>query len=133
MWLHRPTFAIYDVTTTTITVTQPCLSEAWCISVEVRASHYICVVSHPRVADPACSVTAADAAEVPEEGADSLKVQLQDLEEERKAATAKAESLASKGKRLAEAITNLQHGALQAMKAGDEAAARELLQVGCSI
>ena len=84
-------------------------------------------------ADFAGLLTAADAAEVPEEGADSLKLQLQDLEEERKAATAKAESLASKGKRLAEAVTNLQHGALQAMKAGDETAARELLQVGRSM
>lgn len=100
---------------------------------EVRTSHTFAWSAIRKVADPACSLTAAGAAEVPEEGADSLKLQLQDLEEERKAATAKAESLAQKGKRLAEAITNLQHGALQAMKAGDEAAARELLQVGCSI
>lgn len=73
--------------------------------------------------------TAAD--DTPQEAADSLRLQLQQLEEERKAATAKAESVASKGKRLAEAVTNLQNGALQAMKAGDEVAARELLQVSC--
>ena len=72
----------------------------------------------------------ADSGEVPQEAADSLRSQLQELEEERKAATAKAESLASKGKRLAEAVTNLQNGALRAMKEGDETAARELLQVG---
>ena len=41
----------------------------------------------------------------------------------------KAESVASKGQRLAEAVQNLQNGALRAMKQGDEAAARELLQV----
>ena len=69
-------------------------------------------------------------AEVPQEAADSLRSQLQELEDERKAATAKAESLASKGKLLAEAVTNLQNGALRAMKEGDETAARELLQVG---
>lgn len=71
-------------------------------------------------------LSAAD--DTPQEAADSLRLQLQQLEEERKAATAKAESVASKGKRLAEAVTNLQNGALQAMKAGDEVAARELLQ-----
>ena len=63
------------------------------------------------------------------EAADSLKAQLHDLEEERRAATLKAESMATKAQRLGEAIENLQAGALRAMKQNDEAAARELLQV----
>ena len=61
--------------------------------------------------------------------ADTLKTQLHDLEEERKAATLKAESMAAKAQRLGEAIENLQAGALRAMRQSDEAAARELLQV----
>lgn len=63
--------------------------------------------------------------------ADSLKTQIQDLEEERKAATVKAEAMATKSQRLGEAIENLQAGALRAMRQNDEAAARELLQVHC--
>lgn len=61
--------------------------------------------------------------------ADSLKSQLHDLEEERKAATLKAETMATKAQRLGEAIENLQAGALRAMRQSDEAAARDLLQV----
>jgi len=57
---------------------------------------------------------------------------LQELEDERKAATLKAEHMATKSQRLAEAIENLQAGALRAMRQQDEAAARELLQV-CTI
>lgn len=61
--------------------------------------------------------------------AESLKAQLHDLEDERKAATLKAETMATKARRLGEAIENLQEGALRAMRQSDEAAARELLQV----
>ena len=61
--------------------------------------------------------------------AESLKAQLHDLEDERKAATLKAETMATKVQRLGEAIENLQEGALRAMRQSDEAAARELLQV----
>ena len=61
--------------------------------------------------------------------AHSLKAQLHDLEEERKAATLKADTMATKAQRLGEAIENLQAGALRAMRQSDEAAARELLQV----
>ncbi len=57
---------------------------------------------------------------------------MQELEDERKAATLKAEHMATKSQRLAEAIENLQAGALRAMRQQDEAAARELLQV-CTI
>lgn len=60
--------------------------------------------------------------------ADSLKTQIHDLEEERKAATLKAETMATKSQRLGEGIGNLQAGALRAMRQNDEAAARELLQ-----
>ncbi|KAA6423712.1 MAG: hypothetical protein FRX49_06283 [Trebouxia sp. A1-2] len=60
--------------------------------------------------------------------ADALKANLQELEDERKAATLKAEHMATKSQRLAEAIENLQAGALRAMRQRDEAAARELLQ-----
>lgn len=60
--------------------------------------------------------------------ADALKSELQELEEERKAATLKAENMAVKSKRLAEAIENLQAGALRAMRQSDESAARDLLQ-----
>lgn len=63
--------------------------------------------------------------------ADSLKAQIHALEEERKAATLKAETMATKTQRLGEAIENLQAGALRAMRQQDEAAARELLQVPC--
>ena len=73
--------------------------------------------------------TAAETDPPAQEAADSLREKLSQLEEERKAATTKAESVASKGQRLAEAVQNLQNGALRAMKQGDEAAARELLQV----
>ncbi len=59
----------------------------------------------------------------------ALKTQLHELEEERKAGTLKAEHMATKSQRLAEAIENLQAGALRAMRQQDEAAARELLQV----
>ena len=55
---------------------------------------------------------------------------MRELEEERKAATGKAEKMAVKSQRLAESIENLQAGALRAMRQQDETAARELLQ-GC--
>lgn len=78
------------------------------------------------------SPVAAEADQSAGNAADALKTQLQELEEERKAATLKAEHMASKSQRLAEAIENLQAGALRAMRQQDEAAARELLQV-CAI
>ena len=58
-----------------------------------------------------------------------MKAHLRELENERKAATTKAEKMAVKSQRLAESIENLQAGALRAMKQNDEPAARELLQV----
>lgn len=73
---------------------------------------------------------AAETDQSADKAADALKAHLQELEDERKAATLKAEHMATKSQRLAEAIENLQAGALRAMRQQDEAAARELLQVG---
>ncbi|KAL0026567.1 hypothetical protein WJX77_006927 [Trebouxia sp. C0004] len=70
----------------------------------------------------------AEADQSADKAADALKAHLQELEVERKAATLKAEHMATKSQRLAEAIENLQAGALRAMRQQDEAAARELLQ-----
>lgn len=75
---------------------------------------------------------AAETGQSAGKAADALKANLQELEDERKAATLKAEHMATKSQRLAEAIENLQAGALRAMRQRDEAAARELLQV-CTI
>ena len=75
------------------------------------------------------TVVAAETDLSASQAADNLKTQLHDLEEERKAATVKAETMATKSQRLGEAIENLQAGAVRAMRQNDEAAARELLQV----
>ncbi len=75
---------------------------------------------------------AAETDQSADKAANALKAHLQELEDERKAATLKAEHMATKSQRLAEAIENLQAGALRAMRQQDEAAARELLQV-CTI
>lgn len=72
---------------------------------------------------------AAETDQSADKAADALKAHLQELEDERKAATLKAEHMATKSQRFAEAIENLQAGALRAMRQQDEAAARELLQV----